>query len=121
MDDPEKIAKPPRAKRRHHPLANQEFNARLAALITDGPPVKSTARGRLDEISKGQRDSSGGGGLERVILELRGALRAAEQAQDSESNVDGLRSHAAQHAQQAWLLLTGSVPDRIWGRCDCAL
>jgi hypothetical protein len=56
-----------------------------------------------------------------VIAELVGALRAAEQAQDSGANVDGLRNHAAQHAHQAWLLLTGSVPDRIWGRCDCAI
>ena len=86
---------------------------RLAVTIAEGKA--------LGAISKTQSGSSRGGGLERVIAELKGALRAAEQARDSEANVDGLRNHSAQHAHQAWLLLTGSIPERISGRCDCAL
>ena len=107
---------PPVAPRRKRPTpheTNSTFTERLTVSIKEGAA--------LDAISKHQRDSSRGGGLERVILELKGALRAAEQAQDSEANVDGLRNHSAQHARQAWLLLTGSIPERISGRCDCAL
>ncbi len=92
---------------------NALFNERLEISIKE--------QGALGAIADHQSDSSRGGGLERVILELHGALRAAQQAQDSEANVDGLRNHAGQHAHQAWLLLTGSIPERISGRCDCAL
>lgn len=107
---------------------DRDFNVRLAASIKDRGPgfddriaISAKERERLSAISAHQRDSSGGGGLERVIAELKGAQRAAEQAQDEQANVEDLRNHAAQHARQAWLLLTGSVPERIWGRCDCAI
>lgn len=115
MDDSEEIAKPQRV-RLSRTESDRQFQERLERLVVN---LKESEQ--LSAMAERKRDSSSGGGLERVIAELKGALRAAEQAQDSEANVDGLRSHAAQHAQQAWLLLTGSVPDRIWGRCDCAL
>ncbi len=74
----------------------------------------------MKAIAAHEASSSGGGGIDRVVLDLKMALSAAEQAQHAESNVDGLRHHAAQHARQAWLMLTGSIPERIHGLCDCA-
>ena len=105
---------PPVTPRKRNPREiNAHFNERLEISIKE--------QGALGAIAHHQSDSSRGGGLERVIAELKGSLRAAEQARDSEANVDGLRQHSAQHAHQAWLLLTGSIPERISGRCDCAL